>query len=142
VRRCILAGTSEKGACPACGAPWRRVVERNGASKWAADDDIRDFNNDGRTANPQSSKSLHRQKGGVYSTAKTLDWQPSCPCDAGPPIPQTVLDPFLGSGTTCLVAERLGRESVGVELSPQYAEMARARIYGDAPMFANVELVS
>jgi hypothetical protein len=138
----VKAGTSEKGACPACGAPWRRVVERNGASKWAADDDIRDFNNDGRTANPQSSKSLHRQKGGVYSTAKTLGWQPSCSCDAGEPRPCVVLDPFLGSGTTCLVAERLGRDSIGVELSPTYAEMARARIYGDSPMFSQVELVS
>lgn len=138
----IRAATSEKGQCPACGAPWRRVVERDGASKWAADDDIRDFNNDGRTANPQSSKSLHRQKGGVYSTAKVLGWEPSCKCDAGDPVPQVVLDPFLGSGTTALVADRLERNAIGIELSPTYAAMARRRIEGDAPMFADVEVAS
>jgi DNA modification methylase len=54
----------------------------------------------------------------------------------------TVLDPFGGSGTTGLVAERLGRDAILIELNPQYAEMARARIHGDAPMFASVELVS
>lgn len=44
----------------------------------------------------------------------------------------TVLDPFVGSGTTALVAHRLGREAVGIELSPEYAEMARQRIEDDA----------
>lgn len=138
----IRAATSEKGQCPACGAPWRRVVARDGASKWAADDDIRDFNNDGRTANPQSSKSLHRQKGGVYSTAKVLGWEPSCRCDAGDPVPQVVLDCFGGSGTTGVVADRLGRDAILVELNPKYAEMARRRIEGDAPLFASVEVAS
>jgi DNA modification methylase len=44
----------------------------------------------------------------------------------------TVLDPFLGSGTTLMVADRLGRSGIGVELSPTYAEMARKRIEQDA----------
>lgn len=52
----------------------------------------------------------------------------------------TVLDPFLGSGTTLLVASRLERDGIGIELSPAYAEMARRRIYADAPMFADVEI--
>jgi DNA modification methylase len=43
-----------------------------------------------------------------------------------------VLDPFGGAGTTGLVAQRLGRRSVSVELNPEYAEMARARIDADA----------
>ena len=42
-----------------------------------------------------------------------------------------VLDPFMGSGTTAVVAQRLGRHFVGVELSPAYARMARARIDRD-----------
>lgn len=45
-----------------------------------------------------------------------------------------VLDPFLGSGTTALVADRLGRHGVGVELSPTYAAMASRRLRMDAPM--------
>jgi len=43
-------------------------------------------------------------------------------------IPGTVLDPFTGSGTTGAVACRLGRNFVGIELSPEYAEMAERRI--------------
>lgn len=52
----------------------------------------------------------------------------------------TVLDPFLGSGTTALVADQLGRNAVGVELNPEYAEIARRRISNDAPMFADVQV--
>lgn len=39
-----------------------------------------------------------------------------------------VLDPFLGSGTSGAVALRLGRRFIGIELNPEYAEMARRRI--------------
>jgi DNA modification methylase len=54
----------------------------------------------------------------------------------------TVLDPFLGSGTTALVADRLGRNAVGIELNPTYAAMARDRIANDAPMVSEpVEVV-
>jgi DNA modification methylase len=49
-----------------------------------------------------------------------------------PPVPQLVCDPFGGSGTTGLVADRLGRDAILVELNPEYAEMARRRIEQDA----------
>lgn len=51
-----------------------------------------------------------------------------------------VLDPFAGAGTTGLVADRLQRDAVLIELSPTYAELARARVQGDAPLFAEVGL--
>jgi len=44
-----------------------------------------------------------------------------------------VLDPFLGAGTTALVADRLGRDCIGLELSPGYAAMARRRVGSAAP---------
>ena len=55
-------------------------------------------------------------------------------------MPQTVLDPFAGAGTTLLVADRLGRDAVGIELNPTYAAMAKKRVQDDAPMFAQVEV--
>jgi site-specific DNA-methyltransferase (cytosine-N4-specific) len=47
---------------------------------------------------------------------------------AGCPEGGTVLDPFMGSGTTALVARRLGRRAVGVELSAEYAALAARRL--------------
>ena len=56
---------------------------------------------------------------------------------AGSRLGDTILDPFCGSGTTGQVAIRLGRSFIGIELNPTYAELARKRISGAAPLFAN-----
>ena len=53
---------------------------------------------------------------------------------AGCPVDGTVLDPFGGAGTTGLVADRLQRNALLIELNPQYADMARKRIFDDAPL--------
>lgn len=50
----------------------------------------------------------------------------------------TVLDPFGGAGTTGLVADRMGRNAVLIELNPEYAALAENRIRDDAPLFASV----
>lgn len=42
-----------------------------------------------------------------------------------------VLDPFMGSGTTAVVAQGLGRDFIGIELSEEYCRMAEARIERD-----------
>lgn len=52
----------------------------------------------------------------------------SCPCQARDWQPGVVLDPFMGAGTVGVVAERLHRRWIGVELNPNYAGLARARI--------------
>jgi DNA modification methylase len=39
-----------------------------------------------------------------------------------------VLDPFVGSGTTCIAAEQLHRKWIGIEINPDYYTIARARI--------------
>jgi len=57
---------------------------------------------------------------------------------AGCPVGGTVLDPFGGAGTTGLVADRLQRNAVLIELNPAYADIARRRIEGDAPLFSEV----
>ena len=55
---------------------------------------------------------------------------------AGCPVGGTVLDPFGGAGTTGLVADRLGRNAILIELNSEYAAMAKDRIADDAGMFA------
>lgn len=54
---------------------------------------------------------------------------------AGCPEGGTVLDPFAGSGTTLMVALRHNRKAIGIELNPEYVELARARIRDDCPLF-------
>jgi DNA modification methylase len=51
-----------------------------------------------------------------------------------------VLDPFTGSGTVAVVALRHGRNFIGCELNPDYAEIARQRITDDAPLFNTINI--
>jgi len=88
VEPCILAGTSAKGCCPSCGAPYQR--EGQG--------DL---------------------------------WQPGCRCDAGEPIPCTVLDLFNGAATTGVGALKHGRRYIGIDLKAEYIEMSEARLNQD-----------
>ena len=60
---------------------------------------------------------------------------------AGSQEGDTVLDPFTGSGTVAVVANRLGRNFVGTELNPEYGEIAKNRIKDSSPMFNEVEIV-
>lgn len=50
----------------------------------------------------------------------------------------TVLDPFMGSGSTLKAAELEGFSAIGIEIDPEYCEIARKRIASDAPLFAEV----
>lgn len=57
---------------------------------------------------------------------------------AGSRAGDTVLDPFSGSGTTGMVALRNGRNYIGCELNPEYAELSKQRIGDDCGMFGDV----
>jgi len=59
---------------------------------------------------------------------------------AGSAEGDTIIDPFTGSGTVAVVALRHGRNFVGTELNPDYAEIAQKRITGDAPLMNGVTL--
>jgi DNA modification methylase len=63
------------------------------------------------------------------------------PCiKAGCPQGGLVLDPFGGAGTTGLVASRLQRDAILIELNPDYGAIARSRIEGDEGLFATVSI--
>ena len=60
---------------------------------------------------------------------------------AGCPTGGVVLDPFVGSGTTAIVARELGRRFIGIELNPEYADMASRRVGQTTPcLFEAVEV--
>jgi hypothetical protein len=123
IEPCILAGTSEYGACVKCGSPWERVVRS---------DRIGTGSNVGGTKYKEME--FNPQSGNEYTekTTKTVGWQQMCSCDTEEVRPCIVLDPFIGSGTTCCVAISHGRWSVGIDLSSKYLlENAIPRIRGE-----------
>jgi hypothetical protein len=135
VEPCIKAGTSERGCCPECGAPWRRVVLKSAVipidyqGKWRA----MDSQASGRRmlANVHARRQAGADHGNPFPVPRMAGWKRNCAHrDASAPC--TVLDPFCGSGTTGLVALHLGRRFIGIELNPDYVEMARRRINEDA----------
>ena len=118
-RRCILAGTSEYGVCAECGAPWERVLNV-------------EYRNPGnRTTNGARSLERRDESAGfaqrLERSTATTGWQPTCACDVAV-VPATVLDPFVGSGTTAVAAQRVGRRAVGVDASIDYLDLAQKRI--------------
>ena len=58
---------------------------------------------------------------------KVLSVTPRCDCDA-PTRAGIVLDPFVGSGTTALVARKLNRHYIGIDLNEDYVTMANKRL--------------
>lgn len=122
-----------------------RVVEYDGTQKnceAAQDERMRTRVAGDRTVgDTRNRRSVWEVATQPFSEAHFATFPPALiePCIlAGCPVGGTVLDPFFGAGTTGLVADRLQRNAIGIELNPQYAEIARRRIHGDAPLFAEV----
>lgn len=69
---------------------------------------------------------------GWETTVNTIGFQPTCDCNAGTK-PGIVLDPFVGSGTTCMVARKHRRHGIGLDLNFTYLTTnARERLtYGE-----------
>jgi SAM-dependent methyltransferase len=136
----IAGATSEKGCCVQCGKPWERQYEYHeirydGGNRAQADIE----------GAVLSAKSTLRT--GKMKIGKPIGWKSACDCygvdDSNTPTdPCTVLDIFSGSGTTGVVAARLQRDYVGIDLSPEYTKMAAARIARELPLFNTVTVRS
>ena len=133
-----------KATCPAtvcaeCGSPYdRKTRDESGFT-------------DGVCNACGASKSKHKQgtknaKSGsamsgdlrACSNSVTEAWTPTCDCDTDATEAGIALDPFAGAGTTLLKAKELGRKFIGIELNPEYADMARARVGLDVKNPSNI----
>jgi DNA modification methylase len=106
----VKAGTSERGVCPQCGAPWTRetdVTYVKGGS--------------GGPSGKVGTAAGMVQPLPVRMTrsTETTGWRPTCD-HGGDPVPATVLDPFAGTGTVGLVAQSLSRRALLIDLNPEY----------------------
>jgi DNA modification methylase len=122
VEPCIMAGTSERGVCRHCAAPWRRQVNKT----FQPQDPISKSNQRSADTHDASSRWAGSARGSVR--VDLVGWVQGCACPPHDPVPAIVLDPFGGAGTTALVADRLGRDAILIELNTKYAAMADRRI--------------
>jgi DNA modification methylase len=144
--RCIKAGTSERGQCPHCGKAWERQTAKGEPDReWQrrsggdANGEYHGKSTKGHAeAGVQDASEVKARILAGMAPTLTTGWSPSCDCPEHVPVPQAVLDPFGGAGTTGLVADRLGRHATLCELNPAYAELARERITADAPLLGAV----
>jgi DNA modification methylase len=114
----ILAGCPS-AICDSCGVPFETIT--NGPS----------LSNRPRSDVRKTSQGAHGKVG-----HKINEWRKDNPltarvkkCDCGSDTHAgIVLDPFVGSGTTALVARKLGRHYIGIDLNPNYCDMANKRL--------------
>jgi len=120
--RCIKAGSSERGVCAECGAPWERAVERVvTGQRHISPKDVNPDRNDGPD---DPSSRLHSQY--FDDQRRTTGWRPTC-AHTTEPTPAVILDPFAGSGTVGMVANRLSRRAVLIDLNPEYLKQQMRR---------------
>jgi len=135
VEPCIRAGTSEWGNCAECGKPWVRVVKKTGGTLGKGWTNHKRDNEEGLSQEGCSGLGNKKDDNGQGYITKTLGWEPSCSCDTKETVSPIILDPFMGSGTVGLVAKKLNRDYLGIELNPKYIKMAEKRLYNKMALF-------
>ena len=120
----LIRASCPTRCCPVCGAAWAPVVERECTTIPVEERHGRI----GHTGQPP------QQSGWFWKEPQqnVHGYRPTCTCanpDTDPwtelreypvPIPGTILDPFVGSGTTLAVAREMGLNAIGLDLSPAY----------------------
>jgi DNA modification methylase len=155
IEPCILAGCPSR-VCAECGEPWVRVVEKTGKSLPVSERHGRTGHNgqppqisgnywEGPTTKSTNTFTPTCTCNGYFedkSITDYYDWEetdeakkeiikvyvPNIPLSNHPHRPGIVLDPFFGSGTTGEVAIKNKRGWLGIELNPEYVELAEKRI--------------
>ncbi|KKW12593.1 MAG: Cellulase [Candidatus Gottesmanbacteria bacterium GW2011_GWB1_49_7] len=109
--RCIKAG-SPSICCGICGAPWKRIIKKTGH-----------VNKREPAHQPGNTETKVDSTGWAPTSIATDEFQPTCKHNdnTGKAV---VLDPFVGRGTTLLVADNLGRLGIGIDISAEYKKLA------------------
>ena len=131
---CIKAGSSEYGCCADCGAPWERIVERTAGESVSCPKT--DAAHIARGGVGKPSGTVGKSGGGrINGTTETIGWQPTCKCDTKEIVPSIILDCFGGAATTGVVARKLNRNFILIELNPEYVQIGNDRLSAELGMF-------
>jgi DNA modification methylase len=124
----VRAGSSPR-ACEICGAPWVRILKKELVVCSEGREDRytgKYYEEGGRSAgrrvlkNIAELRALGRDHDNPFPRIRTVGWRKTCKCDCAGTGRCVVLDPFVGIGTTVVVAEKQGRAGVGMDLSLEY----------------------
>jgi len=126
IEPCILAGTSQRGHCPKCGVRWSRQVER--VISQSVECPKTQLAHEARGGVGKPTGTVGKSGGGrINGYTTTMGWESNCDCGVDP-VQDIVLDPFMGSGTTAQVAQKLGRKYLGCELNHNYKALQDQRV--------------
>jgi len=117
----IRAGSPDK-VCSECGAPYHRIIFK-GETNDTDEDRIKEFEAKGlprTTANLWGSKTKPVDE-------QCLGWEPGCTCNALPTKP-LILDPFMGAGTTAMVAHQADKYYIGFDTNKAYIRQGNDRV--------------
>ena len=119
IRPMVKAGCPDK-TCSICGMPYKIVVATAGGMLGASWTDHSQDPFVGKSRNILSSDSFSKYQ-------RSHSYVKNCNCDSAI-VPGVVFDPFMGSGTTALVAVQEGRDYIGCDLNPEYVAMSNNRL--------------
>jgi DNA modification methylase len=114
IEPCVLAGCPEK-CCPKCGAGWIRITKKK-RIKISNSRKYKDCSLRNDTDNER-----------FITETKTIKFEPSCKCNCSEFVPGIILDPFFGSGTTGVVANKYGRDYIGIDLDQKNKKIIKKR---------------
>lgn len=139
----VVAGFPESdGAAAAVGPQYGRKSSKNAYGDWGPRQEMQPRGDSGSAARffyCAKATTEERGEGNNHPTVKPIalmEWLVKLVTPKG----GTVLDPFMGSGSTALACDRLQFAFIGCELSSDYAEIAASRLRAQAGMFANISL--
>jgi DNA modification methylase len=141
----LILATCPRWCCPVCGQGWAPVVDKATSGRWHEHKDV-----EGRGARQRSGGPAPV---GQYETGHILGHRPTCdhPHTQAEALPGIVLDLFVGSGTTVMVAKQLLRRGIGFDLSMEYLDLQATLRTGigspsnqldNLPLFAQDEIES
>ena len=133
IRPCILAGTSAKGCCPKCGAPWLRILEKTRHKTRPG----KDTKTKGKT--PLEFGNRDPDPARHVTEVKMKGWKPGCRCYTKKELKRIkkgksklsrclILDPFVGSGTSCIAADNCNVYYVGIDIDTKSVDLAKERL--------------
>ena len=132
-----ILSSCPKEICKECGSIRKRIIKIHNDNPKQTQEQYKEVSEDKESITEHQNYKLTaglKIKGSVYANHETLGWT-KCGCEKGWDK-GIVLDPFCGSGTTCVVARKLNRDFIGIEISEKYIQIAKQRLKGQLqPLF-------